>query len=58
MGQKPEVERLAEAVRKAEAELDATSNLTDLKAAARRLQRARAALAAAQEAAKEQAPGA
>lgn len=58
MGQKPEVDRLAEAVRKAEAELDAASKLTEVKAAARQLQRAKAALAAAQEAAEGQAPGA
>jgi hypothetical protein len=47
---KSELERLTEAVRQAEAKLDAAARLSDVKAAASRLQRARAELRAAEEA--------
>jgi hypothetical protein len=51
--QKPkgELERLLETVRRAEAELDATTKLSELKPAARVLVRAKAELKAAQRAA-------
>jgi hypothetical protein len=58
MKRKSDLKRLAEAVRQAEAELDAAAKLSDVKAAARRLQRAKAALAAAQETAKGEHRGA
>jgi hypothetical protein len=49
MKRKSEVDRLAEAVCRAEAELDAAATLSDVKAAGKRLQRARAALKVAEE---------
>jgi hypothetical protein len=50
MKPKAEIKRLAEAVRQAEAELDATTKLSELKPAARTLARAKAELKAAQQA--------
>jgi hypothetical protein len=51
MKPKAEIKRLLEAIRRAEAELDATTTLSELKPAARTLARAKAELKAAQQAA-------
>jgi hypothetical protein len=51
MGRKSELKRLAEAVRQAEAELDAATKRSDLNLAAKKLMQARQALKAAEKAA-------
>jgi hypothetical protein len=50
MKQKSEIQRLLKAVRRAEAELDAATTLSELKPVARALMRAKAELKAAQQA--------
>jgi hypothetical protein len=49
MARKTEIDRLREAVRRAEADLDTAVKLSDVKIAAAKLQRAKAALKTAEE---------